>query len=245
MTKPLIELKGGHHTTDARLDRVPQFDERSRAFGIAPIVEGKPLKSHTWFFGGAPWRSKGNLDQGQEGACVGFGWTQELIASPAVKRFQLFEQGNAFAQALYKLAQHNDEWPGENYDGTSVLAGAKSVAKLGYMPEYRWAFSIDDLILAVAHAGPAVVGTDWLEGMDNYGRDALLSASGGVRGGHCYLLRGVLVNPHFAREPVFHITNSWGDSWGKQGDAYIRVSDFEKLLKAGGEACIPMRRDQV
>jgi hypothetical protein len=222
-------------------DRLPHFDERSRAYGIRALVPETP-RSKTWFFGGAPWRSGQNLDQGTEGACVGFGWTQELIASPFAKKYHTQEDGNAAAFALYKEAKKVDEWPGEDYEGSSVLAGAKVLASRGLIPEYRWAFSVEDLVLAVGHHGPAVVGTDWLEGMDTWDRNGVIRATGNVRGGHCYLIRGVLLNPSFIREPVFRITNSWGDSWAKRGDCFIPVADFAKLLKSGGEACIPVRR---
>lgn len=249
-----VQLRGGFQTLDARLDRIPEFDPRSRAFGIAERLTSSSPVSKTWFFGGAPWRSRQNLDQGVEGACVGFGWTQELITSPAVKRFRSIEQANGYARGVYFSAQEQDEWPGGEYpgaqpiySGSSVLGGAKVLAARGYIPEYRWAFSIDDLILAVGREGPAVVGTDWTEDMDRYSKNGLLAgASGPVRGGHCYLIRGITLKPKLAgvNEPVFRITNSWGDGWGFQGDAFIRVSDFERLLKAGGEACIPIRRSQ-
>jgi C1A family cysteine protease len=36
--------------------------------------------------------------------------------------------------------------------------------------------------------------------------------------------------------------NSWGSSWGAGGDFYIKVADLERLLKAQGEACVPVVR---
>ena len=44
-------------------------------------------------------------------------------------------------------------------------------------------------------------------------------------------------------DPVLRITNSWGEDYGMGGDVFVKVNDFERLLKNGGEACIPMRRD--
>ena len=40
---------------------------------------------------------------------------------------------NDFARGIYKQAQTLDEWPGDDYEGTSVLAGAKAVQAEGYM----------------------------------------------------------------------------------------------------------------
>jgi hypothetical protein len=71
-----IELKGGFKTSDPRLDRLPQFDERSRGYPIRALVtEQAPLRSRGWAC--PTW-----LDQGQEGACVGFSWSHELCAYP-------------------------------------------------------------------------------------------------------------------------------------------------------------------
>jgi hypothetical protein len=63
------------------------------------------------------------LDQGKEGACVGFAWSHELAAYPV-----RVEVDDEFARSkIYAEAQKIDEWPGEAYHGTSVLAGAKVV----------------------------------------------------------------------------------------------------------------------
>jgi hypothetical protein len=234
--------------SERTFDRLPEFDPKSKQYGIRSVAGPSPaLRSKTWFFGGAPWRSGDNLDQGREGACVGFGWTQELICSPAVKRFRDASQANGYARCFYFAAQKLDEFPGENYEGTSVLAGAKVAQARGYLPEYRWAFGIDDLLLAISQHGPAVVGTDWTDEMDHVLPNGLLSGTGGsVRGGHCYLVRGLILTPPTnlnIHEPVLRVTNSWGEDYGVGGDVFVKVSDFEKLLKDGGEACIPMRRD--
>lgn len=233
---PRLLLRGGHETADPRLDRVPEFDERSRAFPIAAVVPEK-LRSRTWQ---APWVG----DQGREGACVGFAWTGELAAVPRAFR----GASNAYASEVYREAQKVDEWAGEGYSGTSVLAGAKVVAGRGFMGEYRWAFGIDELLRAVAHEGPAVLGIPWLDGMYE-APDGLLTPSGSVVGGHAILARGVRLSGRYgprqrrrAGEPVVILRNSWGPGYGIGGDAAIKASDLEGLLKQRGECCVPVGR---
>ncbi|MBT2451265.1 hypothetical protein J7F03_30190, partial [Streptomyces sp. ISL-43] len=125
-------LKNGHTTIDPRLDRIPQPDERNNNYPIRELVtEQASLRS-------AGWACSSWLDQGNEGACVGFAWSHELIATPVkVKKVDA-----SFARTIYHEAQGLDDWPGEAYSGTSVLAGAKAVAARGYMEEYRWAFGV-------------------------------------------------------------------------------------------------------
>ena len=63
---------------------------------------------------------------------------------------------------LYEEAKRNDEWPGEDYDGTSVNAGLKVARDQGLMraevsvvvpsagiAAYRWATSVEDVHAAI------------------------------------------------------------------------------------------------
>lgn len=215
---------------DRTLDRRVEFDERSRDFPIRARLAAAGRVSRTWYL------REPYLDQGKDGACVGFGWSHELAASPV--RVAGVTDQSAFK--LYKQAQTLDSTPGEDYEGTSVLAGAKAVKADGYMPEYRWAFGLDDVLDTLSQYGPVVLGTNWLEGMFEPGADGYLDVSGPVAGGHCYLARGVA----FRRGHV-RIRNSWGESWGLNGDARIRFADLAKLLADQGEACVPVVRTQA
>lgn len=233
-----IALKGGHTTSDPRLDRLPEFDERSREFPIRALVtEQAPLRSRGWSC--PAW-----LDQGQEGACVGFSWSHELAAYPvAVKGLD-----NEFARGVYKDAQRLDEWPGEEYSGTSVLAGAKAVAAKGYLDEYRWAFGVDDALRALGYQGPVVVGIPWYESMFQPRPSGLVEVTPGGGGGHAILVRGVSLKARLQGEggpmAVVRLRNSWGRDWGVDGDCYVRVEDFDALLQAKGDCCVPVvRRD--
>jgi hypothetical protein len=242
----MIELRDGTTTEDPKLDRLKQFDPRSRSFGVAERLAVRPLRGKTWWYPGAPYKSRNNTDQGREGACVGFGWTNELISTPRAWKWDNHTKANSFAQRIYKLAQIIDPWPGEAYEGTSVLAGAQVMQREKYIGEYRWAFDIDEVMHAVVQYGPVVVGTDWTDDMEPRPSGLLQGVTGNVKGGHCYLLRGLILKPRIRGEantgPVFVLTNSWGDAWGKDGDAYIRVSDFETLMKREGEVCVPVGR---
>lgn len=218
-------------------DRVPEFDERSRAFPILDHLlihhgaEAAALvpRSYTWSAGEV-------LDQGREGACVGFGWSGELLARPAV----VPGVSNESASRLYHAAQQVDEWDGDAYEGTSVLAGAKVVKAAGFMAEYRWAFSVDDVVLTLGYHGPVVIGVNWREGMWNVDGSGFVHATGDVVGGHCVFLRGVNVG----KRRVL-IQNSWGPGWGVGGCAHLSWDDLGVLLDDQGDACVPVGRDRI
>ena len=55
------------------------------------------------------------LDQGQEGACTGFGLAA-VINLLNEKRKHKFR---ASTRMLYEMAKKHDEWPGEDYHGSS------------------------------------------------------------------------------------------------------------------------------
>lgn len=227
-------LKNGTYVDDPRLSRIPQFDERSRAFPIRAAFKGiTPPRSYTW-------RCDTYLDQGQEGACVGFSMVHELIARPVC-----IDKDAQFArEGVYWEAQKIDPWEGgaypgasPRYEGTSVLAGVKILKRLGFIEEYRWCFSLHDLVLAVGYRGPAILGINWYEGMFDTFPCGHIHVSGQVAGGHAILCKGVSVS-----RKTFTLHNSWGIAWGNGGDAYITWEEMERLLNEQGEAVIPLRR---
>jgi hypothetical protein len=205
---------------DPRLDRVPRFDERSRAFPVRAAVPVSKPRSWTW-------RCDAYLDQGQEGACVGFSRAHEIAARPRVSAAT-----EPLAHRIYRRAQQLDEWAGEAYSGSSVLGGVKAAQELGYVTEFRWAFGVDDLALGVSYRGPAVLGVNWYEGMYAPGPDGFLRVTGRQTGGHAILCRG-----YSLRRDAFLLHNSWGRSWGWQGCAWLSRADMDRLLREDGEAC--------
>lgn len=228
------KLRDGSTVQDRRLARLVQFDERSRKYPVRAAISAKLPRSYTWSCGSY-------LDQGQEGACVGFSLAHELVARPSCV------QGitNKFArEKLYWEAQKIDEYKGGEFpgakpkaEGTSVLAGVKIVQSLGYIAEYRWCFSLKDLVMAVGYMGPAVLGLNWYDGMYDTVSCGHLHITGDLAGGHAILCKGV-----DAKAKTFTLHNSWGKKWGRGGDALISWDEMEELLHDDGEACIPLTR---
>jgi hypothetical protein len=140
------------------------------------------------------------------------------------------------AHDWYRVAQANDQWPGENYDGSSTLGGAKAGLLFGAFKEYRWCFSLEDYILTLGYLGPILVGTNWYRSMFSPDTTGRVTVSGRVSGGHEWMLRGV--DPD--RE-MFVARNSWGRGWGRDGDFRISFSDFDRLRKEDGDGAYPVR----
>lgn len=216
---------GGHVSRDRTFDRLVQFDDRSRGFPVRRLLEGKTPRSYTW-------RCRAWLDQGSEGACVGFSWTHELGARPAE-----WPVDDNLAYRLYQQARRLDDWPGEDYEGTSVIAGAKAAMSNGWIGGYHWAFNVDDLILALGYLGPAVLGLNWHNDMMDPDRNGFVRPTGGIAGGHAILCRGVSLTQGYVT-----LHNSWGPHWGLNGDCRITIEDLATVLADDGEACIPEHR---
>ncbi|MBA3354262.1 MAG: hypothetical protein H0U23_17865 [Blastocatellia bacterium] len=141
------------------------------------------------------------------------------------------------AMDIYRKAREVDEWPGEDYDGTSVLAGIKIATDKGYYSEYRWAFGLNDLLLAVGYRGPAILGINWYSSMLTPDTDGYIKVGGNISGGHAILCNGVSL-----RRQAVRLENSWGEDWGDDGACWLPFKDLNILLYEQGEACVPVRR---
>ena len=85
------------------------------------------------------------LDQGSEGACTGFGLA-------AVVNYLLFvrdvpgpddEVRRVSPAMLYQLARMYDEWPGEDYEGSSCRGALKGWQRHGVCREDLWPYVLD------------------------------------------------------------------------------------------------------
>lgn len=213
------------------LDRRPSRDPRSRAFPFR--APGKLPRARTWTPGPV-------LDQGNVGMCTGAGWAGALTALKGLGRPAKVRAGRIeFARALYTLNTTLDTIAGSypNTDtGSTVLAGAKACGMLGLVGSYTWCHTAVDVRAAILTTGPVVLGVDWFQSMFTPDRHGYLvvDPSSGLAGGHCLFA--------FATHTDGTITlrNSWGDTWGDEGNVLITPADLDVLLDRQGEACVPV-----
>ena len=227
--------------TERTFDWVSEHDPKSRKYAMRSVLKQRNIEKKTTL-----WQEGIVLDQGSEGACVGFAWTGELLAEPEAPKTQpSFAHANSLAFSFYNEAKTIDEWPGESYEGTSVLAGAKVMQKAGFIGEYRWCFGVEDVRDAVISEGPVVIGIPWYNGMYDTLPGGLVKVSGRSTGGHAILLTGYTPQMRFGNtlEEAFRWRNSWGNDYGVNGSGWIKYKDLSKLLSGGGEACVPMQRE--
>jgi len=125
-------------------------------------------------------------DQGSEGACEGHG-NAMMMSILNKKRYDPFE--------LYYEGRRNDEWPGEDYDGTSGRAVCKVLQQRGPcvgqqfvqtndgvhpkktlspsttdgIQRYRWATTVDEMRAALNDGNPIAIGINWYRQFDPNG----------------------------------------------------------------------------
>lgn len=122
------------------------------------------------------WRK---LDQGNEGACVGYALTRMMM---------LLNRKTFNPNWLYEQAKIVDEWPGENYDGTSGRAGCDVLRTLGHViwrgekvfapvldfgiSANRWATSVDDIArcLDPEHNGQRITKLGYVTLLNSWGQ---------------------------------------------------------------------------
>jgi hypothetical protein len=212
-----------------KFGRLAARDERDDHFPMRALVRRIPERELPVV---KMWPANGWWgDQRSTSQCVGYAWAHWLEDGPTEQRSS--RTPCLSPQTIYRAAQLLDEWPGEDYEGTSVRAGAKALQERRYIDTYLWARSALDVVKHVALYGPVVAGTLWYDGMMEPDRDGLLLRAGESVGGHAYVINGVNRDAG-----LFRVKNSWGQQWGRGGHAYLRIRDFALLLADGGEACV-------
>ena len=128
-----------HRTFDARPDRVdlrdriyqPPLVSLPYHFPDPQVIEQR-LEAYAGRF---------VLDQGQEGACTGFGLAA-MINYLLWRRndYSLRDLFNVSPRMLYHMARLYDEWPGEDYEGSSCRGAMKGWHRHGVCRRKLWPY---------------------------------------------------------------------------------------------------------
>ena len=206
------------------LGRQKVHDERSRAYALGAAVDR------------STWRDRRirlyepipNPNQ-WVGACTGVAKCSQLNAVGNRRKGRVLNMLDA--ERLYSRSTEIDPWVGTwppDDTGSSALASCKAAAEFGLATrEYRWLFGgADEVVQAVMEGKVISVGTWWH--FDMFNRDfPLLHVSGGVAGGHQYVIRG------YNKDNDWVLGRCW---WGEYQDFWLRREDLDMLLRDGGDA---------
>jgi predicted chitinase len=200
------------------------------------------------------------LDQGSEGACTGFGLA--TVANYLLLRRRVVpDKVPVSARMFYELARRYDEWPGENYSGSSARGAMKGWHKHGVCSEklfpYKPAKKSDPLGLTDARTSDALNRPLGAYFRVNH-KDIVAMHSALAEVGVLYVTctvhsgwndvgaNGVITQSStitgghaFAivafDDHGFWLQNSWGDSWGRHGFGRISYDDW---LENGTDAWV-------
>jgi len=190
-------------------------------------------------------------DQGNEGACTGFAAAKavEVAFWKKLPKKTKKTQPNLSERWAYEFAKEHDEWPGSNYEGSSVRGALKALFKAGVCPEPFWPYIPNKKGRAKKDAAEEalkykITAYSRIVGVRNV-KAALLKkgvvvASAMVHRGwwNPTKSRGVIrFNARWPQEgghafvicgytkQGFIIANSWGTRWGKKGFAILTYKD--------------------
>ncbi|HTS23668.1 MAG TPA: C1 family peptidase [Casimicrobiaceae bacterium] len=186
------------------------------------------------------------LDQGQEGACTGFGLATVVHYLMRVRK-TVPDEHRISPYMLYDMARRYDEWAGERYEGSSCRGAMKGwhkhgVCELGLWPRSGGQplsetqandaarrplgayFRVNHRDLVAMHAAITEVGALYVSsnvhsGWDQVGRDGVIRQVDDNVGGHAFALVAY-------DENGFWLQNSWGADWGRSGFAHIAYEDW-------------------
>ncbi len=211
------------------------------------------------------------LDQAQEGACTGFGlaavinyllWKKAPDSTAKVKKIS--------PRMIYQMARIYDEWPGEDYEGSSCRGAMKGWHRHGICTDDYWPYdagqfikpkegwqsnaalrplgayyrvnknSIADMQAAIHEVGAVYVSATVHEGWFLKAANTLPTIKFSSKQTGGHAFAMVGYRPD-----GFIVQNSWGNDWGYIGFA---IMTYEDWIQSGADAWVavlgaPMRVD--
>ncbi len=185
------------------------------------------------------------LDQKNDGACTGF----SLAASINYLNSRLNCHDKVSPRMIYEMAKRHDEWPGEQYDGSSLRGAIQGWKHMGVCSEKLWPFrpgkrNRGNLTIERAKdARKNTVGAYYRvqPNISHFhaalNETGIISVSAKVHRGWDYPKNGIIEH-HEKRDgghafvivgynaQGFWVQNSWGSKWGKSGIALWTYEDW-------------------
>ena len=220
------------------------MDFRDRIY-IPTLIEVPPVRSlDTYKKVGAP-----ILNQGQEGACTGFGLA--TVANYLLRtRSVTPDKSTVSPRMLYEMARRYDEWPGKDYDGSSARGAMKGWYKHGVCSTTAWPykqgrqdgdltpvriaeaalrplgayFRVNHRDLVAMHSAISETGILYAtasvhSGWDKVKKDGVIPLEAKQLGGHAF---AIVAYDHRG----FWFQNSWGMDWGAEGFGLLSYDDW-------------------
>lgn len=187
-------------------------------------------------------------DTGPEGTTVGFSVAYAMQA--AIKN----ATGRTVAlspRSIYVAAKKYDDWPGEDYEGTSVLGALKAVKEVGAYLESDWPYSnktkpesgtnpayrissytevrgVEQILSAMQEGKCVISAVTVTEDFDKAGPDGRVTIRLPLRqlGAKSICLVG-----YEGERGEFKFANDWGPNWGLRGFGVIRDTDLLRILE--------------
>lgn len=188
------------------------------------------------------------LDQGSEGACTGFALA--TVANFLLRvRGKIPDADEVSAWMLYAMARRYDEWPGEDYSGSSARGAMKGWYKHGLCALKFWRSAVPDASdedkraadaierplgayfrvnhrdLVAMHAAINETGILFATSIVHTGWQDLAAGAEDIPfradaiGGHAFAIVGY-------DRLGFWVQNSWGTDWGAGGLARVSYDDW-------------------
>jgi hypothetical protein len=177
------------------------------------------------------------LNQGQIGSCTGNAGIGDIATTPLFEKLPIplkYSLDESGALKLYEDAQVIDgvlPYPANDF-GSSGLSIAKVLKNAGIISGYQHTFTLQDALKAGSQY-PFITGINWYSGMYYPDADGRVHITGSIVGGH--EIQMYRIDADNGRI-WFH--NSWGNTWGVNGDFYLTWADYATLLSQYGDTTL-------
>lgn len=189
------------------------------------------------------------LDQGTEGACTGFGLA--TVAHYLLRRRRVHPDAvEVSPRMLYEIARRHDEWPGEDYSGSSARGAMKGWHRHGVCAATEWPYDpqrpdpdltaarsedarlrplgayyrVNHQDVVAMHSALAEVGVLFATAIVHSGWEAV-GADGHIGPAEDRLGGHAFAIVAYDREGLW-IQNSWGEGWGRGGIGHVSYDDW-------------------